>query len=110
MSTAVLPEGLDKMAPDAQIQALKDIAARQSQTLKEVIADKETMEGQLDQIRKLLEAHYEEIPADIPDEDLKDEVLIMLMASGKSREEAMQIVEKTMAQAAKDPMIKKGLI
>ena len=51
------------------------------------------MEGQLDEIRKLLEAHYEEIPADIPDEDLKDEVLVMLMASGKTREEALVVVE-----------------
>ena len=32
------------------------------------------------------------------------------MASGKSREEATEIVEKTMAQVAKDPMIKKGLV
>ena len=47
MSAAPLPEGFEKMAPEAQLQTLKDIATRQSETLKEVVADKEVMEGKL---------------------------------------------------------------
>ena len=54
--------------------------------------------------------HYEEITAEISDEHLKDELLIIVMASGKTREKATEIVNKTMAQVAKDPMIKKGMV
>lgn len=36
------------------------------------------------------------IPEDIPNEELKEELTILMMASGKERGECLPLVEKTM--------------
>ena len=47
---------------------------------------------------------------DIPDRDLRDELLVFMLATGKEREECLPLLEATMKKVGVDPEGKKGLI
>ena len=49
------------------------------------------------------------MPNDISDEDLKTELIIMMRASGKTKEQCIPQVEMILKKAS-DPMVRKGLV
>ena len=103
-------ESLGGMDKDAQIVALKEFAIKQDELLKRIQSDGEEFQDYLNQINGLIQEHLKPIPEDIPNDELKEELMILMMASGKEREECLSLVEKTMKKIEQDPVGKKGFI
>ena len=52
----------------------------------EIQEERIELRGRLDAISEAVDKHYVELPTDISDEDFHTELLVMMMASGKTKE------------------------